>query len=166
NQGYEQSYQGQDNYQNQNYAQQGYAPQEEYYPQQGYDQGGYDQNYGAQGGFDSSTIIEITEQVILEKTKKINDQLEDLNEFKALHKNKLENIDERLKKIESTIDKLQITILEKIGSYGQNLGEIKKEMNMMQDSFGKVVNDIADKKTAKSIAEKAIQKEEKKVSKK
>jgi DNA-binding transcriptional MerR regulator len=123
--------------------QQNYPPQEEYYPQEGYE--GQENYAGQNAGFDSSTIIEIAEQVFSEKIKKIEKKVEELNEFKTLNKAKIENIDERLKKIESVIDKLQIAILEKVGSYGQNLGEIKKEMNMMQDSFGKMVNNIADK---------------------
>ena len=35
---------------------------------------------------------------------------------------------------------MQIAILEKVGSYGQNLDSIKKEMSMMQDSFTKMVS--------------------------
>jgi uncharacterized protein HemX len=72
--------------------------------------------------------------------KKITKQLADINEFKTLAQVKIENAVARLKRIETIIDKLQISILEKVGSYGQNLSSIKKEMSMMQDSFGKVVN--------------------------
>ena len=43
-----------------------------------------------------------------------------------------------MKRIESIIDKLQSSILEKVGSYGSNLDSIKKEMSMMQDSFGRI----------------------------
>ena len=37
------------------------------------------------------------------------------------------------------MDKLQLAILDKVGSYGKNLDIVKKEMQMMQDSFGKVM---------------------------
>jgi hypothetical protein len=136
---------------NQEVPQQEYG-QEEYYPQENYQQG-----YSGES-FDADTIIEIAEQVIENKTKKIENHIEELNEFKTLTKTKVDNIDERLKKIESMIDKLQITILEKIGSYGQNIGEIKKEMSMMQDSFGKMINNVADKNslTIKKISKKNI----------
>ena len=131
-----------------NYAQpeQGYAPQEEYYPQEGYAPQG--------GGFDSNTIMEIAEQVFSEKTKKIEEQLSKFNEFKTLTQTKVENMNDRLKKIETMIDKLQITILEKIGSYGNNIEGIKKEMGMMQDSFGKIVNQVADKASTKKLVKK------------
>ncbi len=140
---------------NEDYQQGGYNDEnygeQEYYPQEGYSSEG--------AGFDTGTIVEIAEQVFSEKIKKIETQLEDLNEFKNLNQTRIDNIDERLKKIESIIDKLQITILEKVGSYGQNLGEIKKEMNMMQDSFGKIVNNIADKNSSaskKRISKKSV----------
>jgi len=116
-------------------------PQQEYsQPQEGYQ--GYQQDeYGyPAGGTDSDTIIEIAEQVFSEKMKQTQKHVEDLNEFKTLAQTKIENMAERLKRIETIIDKLQISILEKIGSYGENINGIKKEMSMMQDSFGKVVN--------------------------
>ena len=108
-----------------------FQPQEEVYQQD---------TYGYPAGIDSDTIIEIAEQVFSEKMKKVQKQVEDLNEFKTLAQTRIENIADRLKRIETTIDKLQIAILEKIGSYGENIDAIKKEMSMMQDSFGKVVN--------------------------
>ena len=117
-----------------------YAPQpQQEYPQQQefYQQDAY--NYPAEG-VGSDTIIEIAEQVFSEKIKKIQKQVEIINEFKTLAQTKIDNTADRLKRIETTIDKLQITILEKIGSYGRNIENIKKEMGMMQDSFGKVVN--------------------------
>ena len=104
---------------------------EEYYPQEGYSDGG--------GGYDSQTFVEIAEQAFAEKVKPVEIQLSKLNEFMNLTKIKRENIDERLKRIEKSFDKLQMEILEKIGSYGSNLSSIKDEMEMMQDSFSKVV---------------------------
>jgi hypothetical protein len=62
---------------------------------------------------------------------------------------KMENLSERVKKIENIIDKLQIAILEKIGSYGGNLESIKKEMSMMQDSFSKVISHRRERKSHK-----------------
>ncbi len=113
-------------------SQQESSPPQEYYQQDAY-------NYPSEG-VDSNTLIEIAEQVFSEKIKKIQKQVEDINEFKTLAQTKIDNTAERLKRIEATIDKLQIAILEKIGSYGRNIESIKKEMSMMQDSFGKVVN--------------------------
>jgi len=133
-----------------------YSPQEQAYPseygQQEYQQQGYAEGYGAEAqqysqGYaaaDSSTLMEIAEQVFVEKIKKIQSQVDSLTEFKSISQTKLTLMEERLKRIESVLDQLQMSILEKVGSYGQNLSSIKKEMSMMQDSFGKVVNEAAD----------------------
>jgi hypothetical protein len=121
--------------------QQEYAPmpQQEYQPQeQQYYAPGATTEYSA--GMDTDTIIEVADQIVSEKMKKIREQLEDTSETAALLKTKTENISDRLKKIETIIDNLQIAILEKVGSYGQNLENIKKEMSMMQDSFSKMVS--------------------------
>ncbi len=119
--------------------QQEYSQQQEYPQQQEVYQQQDAYNYPAEG-VGSDTMIEISEQVFSEKIKKIQKQVESINEFKTLAQTKIDNTADRLKKIETIIDKLQIAILEKIGSYGKNIESIKKEMGMMQDSFGKVVN--------------------------
>ena len=113
-----------------------YAPEES--PQ-------YQEDYTYSQGMDTNTIIEISEQVFSDKIQKIRDQVDEFSEFKTLTESKIENISGRIKKIESIIDKLQISILEKVGSYGSNLESVKKEMSMMQDSFSKVINPLTRK---------------------
>jgi len=128
------------------YGQEAFQPQE-YYPQDYGDQGGYE--YGVTAS-STGTLIEIAEQVFSDKIKKIQRLLDDLNEFKVLTETRINTTEERLKRIETTIDKLQLSILDKIGSYGKDLSTIQKEMTMMQDSFGKIVN-TATRKTTKKL---------------
>ncbi len=47
--------------------------------------------------------------------------------------------------MESIIDKLQISILDKIGNYGKDIQGIKKEMEMIEESFTKVVPELKKK---------------------
>ena len=117
-------------------------PEEEYSPQ---DYSQYQENSTYTQGFDTNTIIEISEQVFSEKIQKIQKLVDEFSEFKTLTETKIENISLRIKRIESISDKLQTAILEKIGSYGSNLESIKKEMSMMQDSFGKMINPLAER---------------------
>jgi len=135
----EEFYPGQDQqqYQQDQYRPEQYMPQE-YYPQQ-------ESGYPTPGIGDIDTIIEIAEQIFFEKIKTIQKQIEDLNEFKVLAQTKIDNISDRLKRIELNIDKLQAEILEKVGSYGRGVEGIKKEIGMMQESFGKIVGTLADK---------------------
>ena len=129
--------------------------QQEYYPQQN-----YEQQYSPSGGFDSSTIIEISEKVFSEKTQKMQKQLKEIAEFKALAESQINSISDRLKRIETMIDKLHVAILEKVGSYGNGLENVQKEMRMMQDSFGKMVNPLADRAGKKTSIEDFTTQEE------
>jgi hypothetical protein len=126
-----------------------YTPQPQqqaYYPQQQQQQG-Y-QDYGQQQGYypqqqtatNTDTIVEVSEQVFDEKISEIAKRVDSIDEFKVLTQARMEHLNERLKRIETIIDRLQASILEKIGSYGSNLESIKKEMSMMQDSFSKTMS--------------------------
>lgn len=117
---------------------------QDYYPQQD-----YEYQPETTGSVDSDTMIEIAEQVFAEKSKSIQRSVDDLTEISTLVQSKIENFSDRLKRIESTIDKLQNAILDKIGTYGTNIDSIRKEMGMMQDSFGKIVNTALDHKERK-----------------
>ena len=154
----------QDSYGAQEIPQEGYAPQQNYeqpmqqqenYTNQEYaPQQGYQDSYG--GGTDNT--IEVAEQVFSEKIKKTSKKVNDLVEFKTLTETKINNFEDRLKRIESMIDQMQIKILEKIGNYGKDLSKAKKEISMVQDSFGKMVNKIADKAPRKKVSKKKVSK--------
>jgi len=120
-------------------------PQQDYSPGYDYDQAGYqgydNQNYEAytpSTGIDTNSVFEIAEQVFIDKSKDMKSKLENINEFKTLIQAKVENMELRLEKIEKTIDKLQISILDKIGTYTGSIDSIKDEMSMMQESLGKM----------------------------
>ncbi|MBU2616879.1 MAG: hypothetical protein KKB79_02760 [Nanoarchaeota archaeon] len=112
--------------------------------QQDYDYSAQPQAMAPQGLSDADTIIEIAEQVFIEKIKNIQKKVDDLTEFKTLSEVKIDNISDRLRRIENTIDRLQADVLEKVGSYGRGIESVKREMDMVQESFGKVVNNLAD----------------------
>ncbi|MEK6819684.1 MAG: hypothetical protein AABY03_00610 [Nanoarchaeota archaeon] len=143
---------------------QGYQPSQpqEYSPQQG-----YEESYSPGGsGIDSSTVIEISEQVFNEKIQKLQKQLKEVSEFKSLAEGKMENLIERLKRMEHLMDTLQVQILEKVGSYGRKLEQTEKEMEMMQDSFSKVVPSLVSKHHSQKHEEHSVHSEKKKHHKK
>lgn len=118
-----------------NQPQENYGEYQQYPQQQEYNY--YPQEYQQQ---DSSSLVEIASQVFSEKAKEMNKKIDEMKDFKVLMQTKIENIDERLKRIEKIIDNLQIKIIQEVGSYGQNLNSIRKEMEMMQDSFTKITH--------------------------
>ena len=128
-------------------------PQEEYYADQGQNYGGDYNGYSEEyDGYDTGDIggsttnfIEIAEQVFSEKIKNLQKEIQEMNNFKALSEVKIDQALERIKRIENVMDKLQMAIIEKVGSYGNTLQSIKKEMTMMQDSFGKMSPSLVQK---------------------
>ena len=152
-QGYDQN-QGQDQGYGQEQQQQGYAPQtQEYYQQQqGYPQG-YDNGQYQQQQINTDTIVDIAEQVFSEKINDSRKKIESFDEFKSMTQSRIEQMNDRLKRIEATMDKLQSAILEKIGAYGGNLESIKKEMSMMQDSFSKTLPSMVGNRQKEKISE-------------
>lgn len=110
------------------------AYQQEAAPQEYYEEGAYDQSTA---GMNSDMIIEIANQVFSEKSKKIQDKIEEINEFKTLTQVKVDNMEERLKRIEKIIDNLQIKILEEVGSYSNELKKTQKEVLMIENTLSK-----------------------------
>ncbi|HOW36695.1 MAG TPA: hypothetical protein PLK34_00385 [Candidatus Pacearchaeota archaeon] len=130
------------------------APQQETYAPEAYApaQGGYG---GYMPGTNTETLIDISQQVVAEKTAELKRKIEDLEEFKTLAQTKIDYISERVKRIDFVLDKLQIAILDKVGSYGNTLESIKKEMSMMQESFSKTLNPLM------NLTERSLEKSDK-----
>ena len=107
--------------------------------QQQYDYNqGQDQQYQQQGntaGLSSETIAEIAEQVITEKLSLLRADLEKILDFRNSADAKLEMLDERLKRMEKIIDRLQLSILQKVGEYMTNVDDLKKELLETQKTF-------------------------------
>ena len=94
----------------------------------------------------AETTTEIAEQVAEEKISRLKAEIGNIQELKISTERRIKNIGERLKRIEEIIDRLQATIIGKVGSYGQTAEDIKKEMKIMQESFSKALPSLAEKK--------------------
>jgi len=137
--------------QGQQYPQYAQQPQQQQPQQQEYaapDNTGYQQQYQQQyqeySPYDSGTstdvISEIAEQVMAEKMVSLRRQLESIIDLKTSMEAKLAGVDDRLKRIEKVIDRLQLSILQKVGEYVTNVEDIKKEMTETQKSFKAMSN--------------------------
>ena len=118
---------------------------QEYFPayDQSAQQGNYDYN---QQGYDytsaalsSDTITEISEQIVSEKLSDVRKKMEKLISMKTELEAKTESIEERLKRIEKIIDSLQSSVLRKVGDYGTNVEDIKRELVETQKTIGKAI---------------------------
>jgi len=127
---------------------QGYYPETpQAYPQEAY--------YQQPAGLDTDTISEIAEQVVQEKFADFEKKTGDLVSFKNEIKGKVSDIDERLKKIENSIDKLQQAIIGKIGEFGETTQAIHKDLDALHNTTSKLMNPLIDNyKELKKIANK------------
>jgi len=123
---------------------QGYAeqPQDDYYPQtpQAYGQ----DYYAPQQGVDTETISEIAEQVVTEKLDDYKKKVGDIASFKNTTEDKVNDIDDRLKRIETTIDKLQQAIIGKIGEFGESSAMIHKDLDNLHGTVSKLMDPLID----------------------
>lgn len=106
------------------------APQDQY---AGYD--AYSQYQPYQQQVSSDIITEISEQVVSEKLSSMQDRLEKAIDFRTVAEAKMTSLAERLKRIEEIMDRLQLSILQKVGDYVSDVGDIKKEIRENQESF-------------------------------
>jgi hypothetical protein len=118
------------------------------YSQQNYQQGYQDysqQNYQQAPQMSSDTISEISEQVATEKFATIKAELEKVIDFRNTIETKVQYLDDRLKAIEKIIDRLQLSVLQKVGDYVNNVEDIKREVSETQ----KTIKSLVDKNAIK-----------------
>ncbi|MEK6928467.1 MAG: hypothetical protein AABW65_00740 [Nanoarchaeota archaeon] len=120
------------------------APQSEFqsYPEQEYQEPPESQYFNnpqyeqySSSSLSADTITEISEQLVLEKLSPLKDKLEEILDMKNNVESMVQHLDERLKRIEKIIDRLQLSILQKVGEYMTNIEDIKKEIIETQKSF-------------------------------
>lgn len=130
----------------QQYPEMGYPEQsEDPYYQEGYGQDYYDDYYNqSQGYLGTETITEIAEQVVDEKFNEYNKKTGDVVSFKTIIQEKVTNIEERLKRIENTIDKLQHAVIQKIGEFGETNSFIRKDLENLHNTTSKLMNPLID----------------------
>jgi len=137
------------------------AAQEYQYPQQAFEYGSAQQPMQGPSA-DIETIEEISEEIVNEKMTELRDELENIKDFKQSVQSKIEDMDDRLKRIELNIDRLQASMIGKVQEYGQNIKDLGSEMRAVEGAFSNVLNPLIDNiKELGSITEKIKAKEKK-----
>jgi len=97
---------------------------------------------GGAGGVDTETIEEIAEEIVNEKWEGIKDKISDLIEWKEYTEKRLKGMDDHVKRIESSLDSLQVALIGKVQEYGQNIKNLGKEMQDLEGAFSKVLSPL------------------------
>lgn len=104
---------------------------------------------------EAETVEEIAEEVVNEKWEEFKKKLGDIPEWKRLTENKLESINERIKRTEDMLDKIQLSVMGKVQQYGQNVKDLGAEMRSLETGFSKILDPLIDNiKELKKITEK------------
>jgi hypothetical protein len=130
---YAPAYQGQQQYM----QQQAYAPEQQQYAPEG--------TYYQQAA-DVETIRDIAKQVVEESIQKMREEISSLSKMKSDMKFEMQDIENRLVKIENIIQELQTSIIRRMGQYGESIAGISQEVRATQDAFTKMINPIMDKR--------------------
>jgi len=131
-----------------------YAPQAAYYPQE--EAAAYPQPYAeypktemqyayaAPSGIDAEAIEEIAEEIASEKIKEFKSQVGDIAEFKQDTEANMATMNERIKRIETSMDKLQAALLGKVSEYGKDIKDLGSEMRALEGAFSKILNPLVE----------------------
>ncbi len=103
----------------------------------------YQQQTSAQGS-DIETIEEISEEIVNEKMSEIKGKVENMMEFKQAMETRLNDIDERVKRIEINIDRLQAALIGKVQEYSKNIRDLGSEMRAVETAFSNILNPLVD----------------------
>lgn len=152
NQGYDQGYY------DPNYNQYAQEYSQEY--PQGYDQ--YQSYPGYQVSISPDTITEIAEQVLEEKLSHLHDKIDSSSDFKNTAETKLDHLKERIERIEKILDKLQLSILNKVGQYVTDVSDLKTELQETQKTFKALVDEKTPKRKSPTKRKKRSTKKKKK----
>jgi hypothetical protein len=129
-------------------------PAESAYPSEAAYAQGYPQEYGyapeAAAGYypqvlDIETVRDISKQQVEEALGKMRGDLLSLAKMKTEMKFEMQDMENRLAKVESMMGEIQASIIRKIGEYGESISSISKEIKATQQSFSKVINPLMDR---------------------
>jgi hypothetical protein len=134
-------------------SQEAVAPQEQQ-PQQNYPQEQYaeyaEQPYQEQGTYPEQpqmnieTISEIVERIVSDKTKELNSKIKAISDFKAKTEEDINEIKERIKRIESSTDNLQKAVITKVGEMSQSASLVHKDLDNLHGTVSKLMNPLID----------------------
>ena len=118
-------------------------PEEDYYQPtpQAYSEQDY---YAPQGSMDTETISEIAEQVATEKLENYKTKVGDMVSFKNQIQDKVDDIDDRLKRIENSIQQLQQAVIGKMAEFGESSAMIHKDLDNLHGTVSKLMDPLID----------------------
>jgi len=89
---------------------------------------------------DTEAMEEIAEEIVNEKWSEIKSKISDVIEWKLYAEKRITSIDDRIKRMELSMDRLQAALLSKVQEYGRDVKELGTEMAGLEGAFGKILS--------------------------
>jgi hypothetical protein len=93
---------------------------------------------------ETEAIEEIAEEIVNEKWGEIKGKISDVIEWKLYAEKRIVSIDDRIKRMEASMDRLQAALLSKVQEYQRSVKDIGVEMAGLEGAFGKVLTPFVD----------------------
>lgn len=104
----------------------------------------YSQPESAPQKVDTEAIEEIAEEIVNEKWLEIKNKISDVIEWKNYAEKRVDSVDERLKRLEVSFDRLQSALLSKVQEYGMDVKNLGSEIGSLENAFGKILNPLVE----------------------
>ena len=89
---------------------------------------------------ETEAMEEIAEEIVNEKWLEIKGKISDVIEWKTYAEKRISSVDDRIKRIEGSMDRLQAALLTKVQEYGRNIKDLGSEMSALEGAFGKILS--------------------------
>jgi hypothetical protein len=88
------------------------------------------------------TIEQLSEEIINEKWQQFEKKFGNIAEIKKEIISRIDNINSRVEKLEQRFDKINLMLLEKMGSQERTISTVGKEIDMLENTFKKVLDPL------------------------
>ena len=89
---------------------------------------------------ETEAIEEIAEEIVNEKWSEIKSKIADVIEWKTYAEKRITSVDDRIKRMEASMDRLQAALLSKMQEYQRSVKDIGAEMAGLEGAFGKILS--------------------------
>lgn len=128
-----------------------YAPQYYQYAQQP-----SQQQYAEAESPSVEAIEEIAEGVISEKWEEFRAKVGDIGEMKSYLESRINELNDRVKRLEASMDRLHVATLAKVDEQGRSVKALSSEVEALEGTLGKVMQPLVSSvKELRDITEKA-----------
>jgi len=92
----------------------------------------------------TEAMEEIAEEIVNEKWQEAKAKIGDVVEWKGYADRRINSIEERIKRLESSMDRLQTALLSKVNEYGRSIKMLGAEIGSVENTLGKVLSPLVD----------------------